>query len=464
MPDHHWYNTDRRNQPIEQVYPIGSVWKHPSMPHAPVTVIGIDGDHVEVDWLGRTAELNSKWPRGALDLSTTVLVSPPDTLPQEAPMSTTYDPHRAYRIGDRVQVTDIRTTIGSHPLGSGGSEYVGKTATVEGADYHDSVILKFDDTTLDNFGTWSHAALDLLVEVEATDDTLKVGDKVRILEADFTKVGGTGTLTSMTDPWTSAHDRVHPYIVQRDSDNTLIHCITVEKIEDEASDDLDPDNLTGMDLGDGVDEVDGPMETSPNRPIVAGDRVRFRKTSWKSGGKSNDVGQAVGIRPGSEGTVIAVADYSAGYPEGEATNFDIEWDVEGSRKSQSIHVSWIDPLDNNEEARLTRLLEHQKQRVVDAEARTEAKQRELDAVSTALLEQQQTNEDLRNERNTLTQAASDERRRLTDEIDTNKAAAAIVLADLARTKATLDYALDMLPTSAAIKVSGFVDGYRGAQA
>lgn len=74
-------------------------------------------------------------------------------------------PDRPLRVGDRVRVTDARTSIGRHPIGSGLSEFVGKTATVTriSRSHH---YLDFDDTTYD--GTWSRPALDLIVRAPIT--------------------------------------------------------------------------------------------------------------------------------------------------------------------------------------------------------------------------------------------------------------------------------------------------------
>jgi len=551
------WHSDRASKPIDEVYPVGSVWRHPSMPHLDVTVLSTEGSRVQVDWVGRDAGLNSDWPRGALDLASTVLVSLPDPTAKEAPMTTSYDPDRPYVVGDRVQVTDVRTTVGAYPLGSGESEFVGKTATIEGADYHDSYFLKFDDDTIQSFGTWSHAALDLIVDTSVTE--IKVGDTVRVLAAMYGDYGidKVGTVTSVTGTFTAAGAaEVHPYDVDLGSKG-ILHCIKVEKV-DTTDDGLDPDNLTGMDLGDS--EVAGPVDVNPDRVLEVGDRVRFRKTSWISGGDSADVGTMWDIVAGDEGVVTKV------YPgiHGPATNIDIEWDKPGSRNAQGTHLSWVTPIDppvparpqidfsglryattreyaetlksgalsdrandvltqiaagqkvdaydlngqmpyvlsscatrsrssseRRELAKQARHLCHIVQAVLEnhaddlpayaegersravaavkAEAtgyalQVDAKQRELDAVSTALREQQQSNEDLRNERGTLTQAASDERRRLTDEIDALKTEASVRDLALARTQGALDYAVAMLPNSAEIKVAGFIDGFSRAHA
>jgi hypothetical protein len=66
-------------------------------------------------------------------------------------------PHPApYAVGDRVVVTDSRTSVGAH--------CIGETATVThvgAADAPYPYLIEFDDTDVDaNPGSWSHAALD----------------------------------------------------------------------------------------------------------------------------------------------------------------------------------------------------------------------------------------------------------------------------------------------------------------
>lgn len=88
------------------------------------------------------------------------------TNPQQEAIMTTH------KIGDRVVVTDARTSVGSHPLGSGGSSFVGGTATVVSVTDFGDYSLKFDDDDLGSAGTWSHAALDLIVETPTAERPL----------------------------------------------------------------------------------------------------------------------------------------------------------------------------------------------------------------------------------------------------------------------------------------------------
>lgn len=73
------------------------------------------------------------------------------------------------RVGDRVKVTDKRTSISGHPVGSGKSPYVGKTGTLwRIRNEIDSYQIDFDDASLSNSGTWSRDALDLLSVTDLT--------------------------------------------------------------------------------------------------------------------------------------------------------------------------------------------------------------------------------------------------------------------------------------------------------
>jgi len=84
---------------------------------------------------------------------------------QEAPMTE----NTTYAVGDKVRVTDARTVVGNSGLPSGRT-YVGATATItevvneEDNEYDGTYTLEFDDKSLSGFGTWTHAALDLVEE------------------------------------------------------------------------------------------------------------------------------------------------------------------------------------------------------------------------------------------------------------------------------------------------------------
>lgn len=75
------------------------------------------------------------------------------------------------RVGDRVKITDAITSISSHPVGSGRSVYVGKAGTLrmarEDYDYHE---IDFDDASLSKYGSWSRDALKPLAVNEPLDE------------------------------------------------------------------------------------------------------------------------------------------------------------------------------------------------------------------------------------------------------------------------------------------------------
>lgn len=107
----------RKDLPMEQAYPVGSVWNHTSSGHQPVTIVGYETvirpayreprEYVKVnvpEYIGQRP-YSGDWIRGALD-SFGTLVSLPDADVDQ------HDDEIEFQVGDRVMVTGAGCVVG----------------------------------------------------------------------------------------------------------------------------------------------------------------------------------------------------------------------------------------------------------------------------------------------------------------------------------------------------------------
>jgi hypothetical protein len=123
----------------------------------------------------------------------------PTPIAQEATMTDTT--RRSFNVGDKVRVTNERTTIGG-PAPHEKGTYVGATATVtevlheDDNEYDGSYALEFDDSSLSNFGSWSTAALDLVEEYTTERPTIDFSGSSRSTAREYAKDANTRLLSS----------------------------------------------------------------------------------------------------------------------------------------------------------------------------------------------------------------------------------------------------------------------------
>jgi hypothetical protein len=102
----------------------------------------------------------------------------------------------SHPIGSTVRVTNSRTTIGGPAAGEPGS-YVGAIATVTGHEGEDSHLLNFEDEALNDYGTWSTRALDLVEEREPVGrPTVNFDGSSRATAREYAKAANSRVLTT----------------------------------------------------------------------------------------------------------------------------------------------------------------------------------------------------------------------------------------------------------------------------